>query len=373
MNDRFLDHYNQKGRGTSQTKKTVGYICERVPQEIVYAAGFLPLRVSGNYDGINKLGDLYLEESYCSFVRALFDEILKGTYNNHELLVIPHSCDAVIRMAKCLWTVEKIEGIKIPAMYWLDLPHHRGLIQWEYCLDRIRDFKKALDELAGRSITDDELRHAIQIYNTNRSLLQEIVDLRQREKPLITGTEALSIIGAGAYMDKELHNRMLHQFLENKNQLQTQKGVRIFLTGSCLDTTTVVEIIESCGGLVVGDDSCLGNRYAEDLIQPDDDPVTAIAHRYFWKSPCPLNAPMKLRLDDFKKRLINARPDAVIFYLYRWCDTNMWDYVKMKEEVDKLGIPHYYFDMQDYHLANPESFRTRVQALIESVQGIHHV
>ena len=46
----------------------------------------------------------------------------------------------------------------------------------------------------------------------------------------------------------------------------------------------------------------------------------------------------------------------------------MWDYVALRDELAKLDIPHYYLDMQEYRLTNPESLKTRIEALTETMQ-----
>ena len=224
-----------------------------------------------------------------------------------------------------------------------------------------------MEELSGKSISDDALSHAIEVYNKNRDLLQKIVALRKSDPPIISGTEAWQIIGSGMFMPKEEHNRLLEQLLQEMDKFPPKKGVRLFFSGSCLDNTEVMELIESCGATVVGDDICTGDRYSEDLVNVSSDPIEALASRYLYKAPCPRVVPMTSRVEDFSQKVKDSKPQAVIFYLFRWCDASMWDYVALRDELKKLDIPHYYLDMQEYRLTNPESLKTRVEALIESV------
>ena len=349
--------------------KVVGYICENVPQEIIYAAGMLPVKIVGDPETATTVGDVYMEESFCSHVRALFDKILRGKYNYLDGIVIPHSCDAIIRMAKYLWTVRDMDGIEFPNMHWLDMPHHRGLISYEYFYDRVEDFKQAMEKLSGNIISNEALFKAINVYNKNRTLLQNIAELRKVTPPRISFTEVLPIIGAGACIPKDRHNELLEQLLKEIDKFPAKSGARLFFCGSCMDNAAVAELIESCGAIIVGDNSCMGDRYSEDLVEPLPDPIEAITRRYLFKSPCPRTVSMRIRIQDFAKRLENTKSEGVIFYLFRWCDANMWDYVGLAKETVKFGIPHYYFDMQEYHLANPESLRTRIEALVEVIGG----
>ena len=367
-------HYQEYDLAVKEWKdkggKVVGYWCTNTPEEIIYAGGMLPVRLVGDPSMEITVGNLYMEDSYCSFVRVLFDQILRGKFNQLDAIVIPRSCDAIIRAAKYLWTVKDMEDIQFPDMYWLEMPGSGDLISYEFYLDRVNNFKKEMEELSGNTISDDSLFKAIEVYNKNRTLLQKIVALRTSEPPRISGTEALQIIGSGFFMPKEEHNRLLEQLLEEIDTFPPKKTIRLFLSGSCMDKIETVEFIESCGANIVGDDICTGDRYTEGLVEPLPNPVEALANRYLHKAPCPRMIPMERRLEDFRQKVKDSKPQGVIFYLLRWCDTNMWDYVALKDILQELGIPHYYLDMQEYRVTNPESLRTRVEALIESIGGV---
>ncbi len=95
--------------------------------------------------------------------------------------------------------------------------------------------------------------------------------------------------------------------------------------------------------------------------------ILPLAHRYLFKPVCPRIEPMQDWVADCSRRVQETKPQAVIFYVLRWCDAHMWTYVALRDELRRLGIPHYYFDMQEYRITNPESLKTRIQALVESV------
>ena len=365
----YREHDIALKKWKDEGSKVVMYLCANVPEEIIHAAGMLPVRLVGDPLIPTTVGDLYMEDSYCSFMRVIFDQILRGNFNQADAIVIPHSCDAIIRGAKYLWTVKDMEGIEFPDMYWVDMPHNKDLLAYEFYVGRVRAFRKEMEELSGKTISDDDLFQAIEVYNKNRTLLQRIVALRKTDPPRISGTETLQIIGSGMFMPKEEHNRLLEELLREIDSLPPKKGTRLFLSGSCLDNTEVMEFIESCGAVVVGDDICTGDRYPENLVELLPDPVEALASRYLYKAPCPRMVPLANRIKDFSQKVRDSHPQGVIFYLLRWCDSNMWDYVALRDELKEFDIPHYYLDMQEYRLTNPESLKTRVEALVESIEG----
>jgi benzoyl-CoA reductase subunit C len=365
-------YYQERDLGAESWRKQGGkvvmYWCSNVPEEIIHAAGMLPVRITGNPLLPTSVGDLYMEESYCTLVRAIFDQILRGTFNKSEAIVIPHACDAVIRGAKYLWTVKALDGIEFPEMYWVEMPHDKNLLGYEFYVERLRGFRTSMEKLSGRQISDDDLNRSIDVYNRNRAVLQKAVAFRRSHPPRISGTEALTIIGAGMFMPKEEHTSLLERLLEEVEGFPAKDSPRLFLSGSGLDNTDVMELIESCGTVVVGDDMCTGDRCCENLVEERLDPIEALAHRYLRKAPCPRMMPLADKVEDFRRRIEECQPDGVIFYLLRWCDSLMWDYVALRDELAKFDIPHYYLDMQEYRLTNPESLKTRIEALTETMQ-----
>ena len=365
----YTDHNLAVNEWKKKGGKVVGYFCTNTPEEIMYAGGILPVRLVGDPSVPTTVGDQYIEDSFCSFVRTIFDQILRGNFNHLDAIVIPHSCDAIIRGAKYLWVIRDMEGIEFPDMYWVEMPHIRNWLSQEYYVGVLRKFKEEMEELAGKAITDDSLFDAIEVYNKNRALMQKIVALRKSDPPRISGTVALQVIGAGLWMDKVDHSKLMEQFLQELDQISPPdpKKARMFVSGSCMDKIETAEFIESCGANIVGDDICTGDRFAEGLTPLLKDPIEAIAHRYLFKPVCPRIEPMHDRIADFVQRVKETKPQAVIFYVLRWCDAHMWTYVALRDELQKLGVPHYYLDMQEYRITNPESLRTRIQALVESV------
>ena len=50
-------------------KKTLGYFCSYIPEEVIYAAGILPIRVRARGCTDTPMGDAYMTPTACSFTR----------------------------------------------------------------------------------------------------------------------------------------------------------------------------------------------------------------------------------------------------------------------------------------------------------------
>ena len=58
-------------------RKLVGYFCSLTPEELIYAAGLIPVRIRGTVENIS-LADAHLPSFCCSYMRGAIDQVLRG-------------------------------------------------------------------------------------------------------------------------------------------------------------------------------------------------------------------------------------------------------------------------------------------------------
>lgn len=72
-------------------RKVVGWLCPYVPEEIIYAAGMLPVRILGSHE-TQDVTDAYISTIYCPFCRDALAQGLKGRYCYLDGIVHARSC-----------------------------------------------------------------------------------------------------------------------------------------------------------------------------------------------------------------------------------------------------------------------------------------
>ena len=77
--------------------KVIGYLCTYVPEELIAAAGLLPLRMSGCSEELTD-ADAYLYANTCFFARSCLQTALDGGYDFLDGLVAGNTCDAIRRL-----------------------------------------------------------------------------------------------------------------------------------------------------------------------------------------------------------------------------------------------------------------------------------
>ncbi|MFC1532047.1 2-hydroxyacyl-CoA dehydratase subunit D [Thermodesulfobacteriota bacterium] len=366
-------HYHQRDLAAREWKnkggKVVGYFCNSVPEELILAAGLFPLRISGDPWGSSEEIVKFIGPFYEEFVRSQLSMILTGKYDFLDFIIIPRSKDSIAEQYTHLHQIKYLEpSVELPEIYLLDLMHRRSYMSGAYDLDRFRDLKKKLEEWSGRQITPQSLSRSLAITNENRELLKDMAALRTAEQPRISGMEALQIIGSSMFMLKEEHNKLLKEFLAGAEKLPVREGARLFVEGSPLDNLQFYNLVESCPATVIAEDNCWGNRYSDNLIDTDRDPMEAIAGRYHLNSPCPYVVfPADLRTDYCINKVKESKAQGVIFYIFEWDGGATWDYPDQKSALEKEGVPTVLFKDQKYLLSEPGPLKTYIEKFIEAI------
>src|SRR3990172_7911558 len=155
-------------------KKVIGYFCTYVPEEILYAADILPVRILGSHEPQN-VTEPHIFGMFCPFCRDCLAQGLKGRYDYLSGLTIAQSC-LHIRNAYASWKLHQ----PTPFSYYLPMPNHlQSRAAKTYLEAEIRVFRQSLESWIGWSISDDDIGNAIEIYNRNRNLLREAYATRK--------------------------------------------------------------------------------------------------------------------------------------------------------------------------------------------------
>lgn len=370
--DELRLHYDQRDLSARKWKSrggtVVGYTCLTTPEEMLYAAGFLPVRIVGSPTEPITLADQYLEDILSPRYRSMLDLYLKGRYDYLDGWFIARQEDSAIRL---YYTFKSFREIRPTNIFWLDKVRKRSRRDFKYLVGELGRVRDCLEHEFFLRITDDALAKAIEVYNENRQLLRRVDDLRREDPPRISGEEFFQVTNAGFWMSREEHNRLLKQYLQEVDQRPGHKeGVRIALAGSIIDNLELIKFIEEAGGVVVTDSLLNGTAYfAEDVIvDPKFSPLEALAEHLLYRRPSPHVIPPSDFDDYFIGKVKEANVDGVIFWILRWEDGVGWHYPDQKDMLDELSIPHLLLEMQELHLVAPERLKIRVETFIESLK-----
>jgi len=361
----LLTRHDVAKRWKKQGKPVVGLTCTYTPEEIVYAANALPIRILGSLERTT-LVDAYLPQNVCSFCRSCFDQALKGKYDYLDGYIVSNTCDNCGMMYD-MWKYH----VKVPYFYFINTPHTRSEKAHGFFYEEVNRLKESLENNFKINISKESLKKAIDIYNENRVLLKKVYELRKKNPPLISGVEALEVVLSSMVTSKEEHNKLLKQLLSQiENRADTPKsGTRLLVSGSVMDNTEMMKIIEDTGANVVADDLCTGSRYFWNLVNPTADPLHAIANRYLNKIPCPFTVHSEDRFKHTLEMAKNYDVEGAIIFVLKFCDTHLFDAPLLMEELKAQELPVLYLEWE-HAMSGIAQMKTRIEAFIEMVSGV---
>ena len=152
------------------------------------------------------------------------------------------------------------------------------------------------------------------------------------------------------------------------------KGTPRILVSGCpmaVPNWKVPAIVENSGAVIVGEESCVGERGTQYLTSFEGNSVDAlidnIVDRYF-KIDCAVFTPNPSRLEHIKQMVSDYRADGVIHYCIQFCSPYQIESGLVERALEQSGIPTLRVDT-DYSQEDTEQIRTRVEAFVERLRG----
>ena len=375
----MIDHcYDYAETARAERRPIVGILCEFTPREIILAAGGIPVCLCGGSAATIPAAEQHLPANLCPLIKSTFGYHVTGEnpfLNWAELVVAETTCDGKKKMFELL-------GAARP-MYVLELPQKADDSDaFEHWVLEVKKLAQHLETQFRVSLTDTALVQAIQLMNRERHLRRQLADLMVAEPPPLTGRQLLEFksIISGIEADLRQYERALEWFGEPRSESRKQKAesrnrkpeVRVLLTGVPLvhGAERVMELIESCGAVVVCMENCTGLKpILEDVdLHSEPDPIRAIAQKYY-HLPCSVMTPNRRRLETLRALAAKFRPDCVIELVWQACltyDVESYHVRKLAEE--ELRLP-YLKITTDYSPADSARITARVEALLETVRA----
>ena len=128
-------------------------------------------------------------------------------------------------------------------------------------------------------------------------------------------------------------------------------------------------IIEGSGAVVVGEESCVGERNFATLLDEDfssvEDGMEKIADRYMTIN-CACFTPNDERLTDIQHMAKRLKADGIIHYAIQFCTPYMMEALKVKKAAEAMKIPFLRMET-DYSMEDMGQLKTRIEAFLEMI------
>jgi len=352
--------------------RIVGYYPADFPEELFYAAGFIPFPIFGsNYPPLR--ADAHLPSFADSLAKSFLHHGLAGDLNFLDALVVPHIDDTtrvIASICKDNWSVPFYQDFIPPKRS--DTPLAKS-----YLIHELQRLREELEKNSGRKITDDALRSAITLYNRNRDLLREINLCRLRHPSVLSNRDFYDVVKASMLLTKEEHSLLVENLYQDIASFVSSKNDRgyediktpIVLAGYICEPSEIYDHIDNLHGLIVGDDLVSGLRYYKNKIQEDSNPIECIADRLLNQPPSPFFI-TSIRREDFLWSLCaEYQAKGVVYIQLKFSETLNYDYPNLREFFSNHGIPTVLIET-DLCTSPAGQIRTYLETFFEMIRGI---
>src|SRR3984957_8220405 len=351
-------------------RKVVGSFPMNFPGELGHAAGTLPLILQESEEAIT-VGHGLMYPFYCGFTRSLVDQAAKGDFALLDVILFGDHCVQLLGAADAIrMQLPNTRVIFYQLISSMNDPWTHGR-----AVESLTGLKGELEEVVGHPVDPESLRASIRIFNRNRQLIRRLYEMRKQGRSGLTSLQMQHIVKSSMIMEKGEHTALLEGLGTHVGGLaaRPEDGVRLHLSGHFCQAPKleILNLIESCGATIVGDDLYHGFRYISTDVRETGDPVDALAEWYMarnTKVPCPTRVQNNVDWDGY---LINAvkeeRAEGVIVLMAKFCEPHMYYYPEVKEAFERHGVPHLLIETEHEGMAL-EGLRTRVETFVEVVK-----
>jgi benzoyl-CoA reductase subunit C len=344
--------------------KVVGHFQVYFPEEIAHAAGLLPFKVRGAPIEPTQ-ADSRFGSYLCSIIKTSLELALSGRVQL-DLFVTHPICDAARNLAG-VWG----RNVSYPCRI-LYLPQNPNsgyaarYLRDEY--DRIRGL---CEEIAGRAITDGDLRRSIEVFNENRALLRRLYDLKRERPWLVPADEAYVLLAVGGLVPREEHNEVLRAVLPllERRSLPQRDKIRVILEGGFCEQPPLDllrAIARSC--YVVDDDLLIGLRWLISDVPSDGDPLQALAASYIDRSA---HSPVQHDCTKPKDRMLlerleHADAQAAILMAAKMCEPGLEELVVHTRALDGKGVRYFVSEFEE-GMTSFDSLEIQLETFVENL------
>ena len=328
----------------AEGKKVIGVLPYYAPEELVYAAGMVPMGIWGSNNKTISRAKEYCATFYCTIAQLALEMLLDGTMDGLDGLITPTICDTLRPMSQ---NFRVSVGEKIPCIF-LAHPQNR-FADWgvKFCMDQYNDVKAGLEKIAGHEISNESILDAIKVYNKSRAARREFVKLANDHCDVITPTKRSAVLKAAFFMLKDAYTEKLTALNEELKKLPVcdWKGTKVVTSGIICDNPTLLQIFEDNNIAIAADDVAHETRsFRVDAPEDEADGIKALALQFrAMDYDILLYDPQSSqnRRGEFVANLVKeSGAQGLVLFMQQFCDPEEMEYPYLKKALDAANIPH---------------------------------
>jgi benzoyl-CoA reductase/2-hydroxyglutaryl-CoA dehydratase subunit BcrC/BadD/HgdB len=359
----------------------IGIYCILAPEELIYASGAVPLRLCGGCYETCGAGEAHVPRDGCPLAKSSMGFTAQSgmaAFDLCEVVIVPTTCDAKRKLAE--------ELSRFKEVWMLEVPHLKDSEISRRCwLEQVHALKEKLERYTRngsrrRRITPRRLDASIKEVARAQLQMHRFMEFRAQAAPHLWGRQAMLVANAYGHLPVSAWTEAMTR-LNDELAERTRKGAsvcsprmpRILLAGSpvIFPNWKLPTLVEEMGGVVVCDESCVGDRTLYDPVGNPErtlrDQMAGLASRYLMPCVCPSFAPNEDRLVKLERMIRTHGVDGVLYHVLKGCVVYDFEVNRVEERLKEQNIPLLRIET-DYSPEDVEQLRTRIEAFLEMLK-----
>ncbi|MFA5638152.1 MAG: 2-hydroxyacyl-CoA dehydratase family protein [Anaerovoracaceae bacterium] len=343
-------------------KRAVGCFPIYTPDEIVYAAGALPIGMWGG-PFVGNMSDKYFQTFCCSLIKANTEQALKGVYDMLSAVIITAFCDTL----KCTlenWKTAVPHLSIIPIVYPQNRKTDAGK---QFLVEELIRVKEEIERILSVKISEKDLENSFELYEEYRRTMRQFVETAVNYPSIFDAVSRHQIIKAAYFMDKSKYTEIVKNILIELSSMPVEKTnyKKVIITGLLAEPDEFLNLFDENGLVIAADDLAQESRQFRTEAPWEGTPFERMAGRMALQEGCPFlfdrNKRRGSMLIDLKNKY-NAQ--GIVYCQLKFCDPEEFDYPIIKKEMEEAGIPVLYLEIEQ-QMDSVEQLRTRIQTFSE--------
>ena len=329
------------------------------PRALLRACGFHPVEVWGPARVDSRGGDLRFQAYTCAIVRNAVSLLSEGKLDPADVLLVPHTCDALQGMGSVLGDFVK------PHQRVLTLYHPRsgGPADLGFLIDELRRLQQELSAHGGRQPTDADWEEALRTEADAGVALAALY--RDRARLALTDREFYTLVRAREYLPPDEFAALANALA--RGERAQPLGIPLMLSGIVCEPMEVFDQINAVGGCIVADDLACGYRRVYPAVA-DGPPLERLARALLGAPPDPTRgSPIAERAAALTQRMRETGAKGLLVYDVKFCEPELFDLPRLRTHLAAAGFPMLHVEHELMPQVSQQTL-TRVEAFLETLQ-----
>jgi benzoyl-CoA reductase subunit C len=345
-------------------RKVIGHLLPDVPEEILHAAGALPVAIAGAGVQVSR-AQAHIPGYSCSHAMGALELGLRGDLELLDGMVIPYVCDTT-RNLYHLWNrcfpTKANEFLRLPKR--MDYPAASAYLKTEFA--RLAD---AMGKITGETPGRKELASSVALYDKSRARLREAYRKQKEHSEVWTSQRVYDLSISAIRMPREEHLAWMEALPWDNETSETSERVPVYVRGKVWDPPGILGLFDELGLLVVEDEIVTGFRSIAADAGDSEDPLDALVGRHLSTVPyAGYHLEPSRMVSDFVDRVRQSGAQGVVFLNPKFCEAAGFDTPDFHNALQEAGIPDLILETSSRGVSSGQT-RLRVEAFREMLSG----